>query len=143
VIHASWKNRRANATVDIQRHAQQSFPVKEVGEERTFTGVAALVDTNILVYRFDSGFGNNHSRKQIDALREAEEFLKQFTVLYPNETSLRHTIRGCAAYQLNWFNAHLWSYAEYYGLLKSSQRNLQHDRLYSTVGIVSPFVDLP
>ncbi len=32
--------------------------MKEVGEERTFTDVAALVDTNILVYRFDSRFAD-------------------------------------------------------------------------------------
>jgi hypothetical protein len=53
---------------------------------------------------------------QADALREAEEFLKMFTVLYPNEAMLRQAIRGCAAYQLNWFDAHLWSYAEHFGL---------------------------
>jgi hypothetical protein len=47
-----------------------------------------------------------------DALREAEELLKQFTVLYPNEAILRNAIRGCAADQLNWFDAHLWAYAE-------------------------------
>jgi hypothetical protein len=34
---------------------------------------------------------------QTDGLREAEEFLKQFTVLYPNEAILRSAIRGCAA----------------------------------------------
>ena len=32
-----------------------------------------------------------------DALREAEEPLKQFTVLYPNEAILRTAIRCCAA----------------------------------------------
>jgi hypothetical protein len=37
--------------------------------------------------------------KPADAPREEEEFLKQFTVLYPNEAILRHAIRGCAAYQ--------------------------------------------
>ena len=36
--------------------------------------------------------------------------------LYPNEAILRHAIRGCAAYQLNCFDAHLWSYVEHYGL---------------------------
>ena len=84
--------------------------------------MAALVDTNILVYRFDSRFAGKQKitteipgaassnavtrpirghiiLKQADALREAEEFLKQFTVLYPNEAILRHAIRGCAAYQ--------------------------------------------
>lgn len=43
-----------------------------------------------------------------EAFREAEEFLRQFTVLYPNEAMLHEAMRGCAAYQLNWFDAHLW-----------------------------------
>lgn len=51
----------------------------------------------------------------VDALREAEEFLLQFTVLYPIEAVVHNAIRGCAAYQLSWFDAHLWSYAEHYG----------------------------
>jgi predicted nucleic acid-binding protein len=142
--------------------------------------VAALVDTNILVYRFDSRFPDKQKiatgilrrgiledsvrlphqaivefiaavtrpirghiiLKQPDALREAEEFLKQFAVLYPNEAILRHAIRGCAAYQLNWFDAHLWSYAEYYGLPEIFTEDLQHDRLYGTVRVVNPFIGL-
>ena len=71
--------------------------------------------------------------KQPDALREAEELLKQFMVLYPEETMLRHALRGCAAYQLNWFDAHLWSYAEHYGLSEFFTEDLQHDRLYGSV----------
>jgi hypothetical protein len=46
-----------------------------------------------------------------DALRGAEEFLTQFTVLYPNEAILRDAVRACAAYQLNWFDAHFRAYA--------------------------------
>jgi predicted nucleic acid-binding protein len=80
--------------------------------------------------------------KRTDALREAEEFLKQFAVLYPNEAILRTAIRGCAAYQLSWFDAHLWSYAEHYGLTEIVTEDLQHDRLYGTVRIINPFVDL-
>jgi predicted nucleic acid-binding protein len=140
--------------------------------------VAALVDTNILVYRFDNrcpakqktatdilrrGIAEDSVRvphqavlefiaavtrpirghiilKQADALREAEEFLKQFTVLYPNEAILRDAIRGCAAYQLNWFDAHLWSYAEHYGLPELLTEDLQHDRYYGTVRVVNPFI---
>ena len=140
--------------------------------------MAALVDTNVLVYRFDSrfpakqkvateilrrGIAEDSVRiphqailefiaaatrnirghvilKQADALREAEEFLQQFAVLYPNETMLRLAIRGCATYQLNWFDAHLWSYAEHYGLSEIFS-DLQHDRFYGTVRVVNPFVD--
>ena len=140
--------------------------------------MAALVDTNVLVYRFDSRFPVKQKRateilrrgivedsvrvphqaivefiaavtrpirgdvilQQSDALREAEEFLKQFTVLYPNEAILRDAIRGCAAYQLNWFDAHLWSYAEHYGLEEILTEDLQHDRLYGSVRVVNPFI---
>jgi len=76
-------------------------------------------------------------------LCEAEEMLKQFTVLYPNETIVRQAIRGCAAYQLNWFDAHLWSYAEYYGLSEILTEDFQHDRLYGTVRVVNPFIGAP
>jgi predicted nucleic acid-binding protein len=140
--------------------------------------VAALIDTNVLVYRFDSRFPGKQKiatdilrrgiaedsvrvphqavlefiaavtrpirghviLKQADALREAEEFLKQFIVLYPNEAILRNAIRGCAAYQLNWFDAHLWSYAEHYGLRELLTEDFQHDRYYGTVRVVNPFI---
>ena len=75
-------------------------------------------------------------------LCEAEELLKQFLVLYPDETMLRLAIRGCATYQLNWFDAHLWAYAEHYGLSEIFTEDLQHDRFYGTVRVVNPFVDL-
>lgn len=140
--------------------------------------MAALVDTNILVYRFDNRFPEKQKTaagllrrgiaedalrlphqaivefvaavtrpirghvilEQHDALREAEEFLKQFPVLYPTEAMLRIALRGCAAYRLNWFDAHLWSYAEHYGLAEIYTEDLQHDRYYGTVRVVNPFV---
>jgi predicted nucleic acid-binding protein len=140
--------------------------------------VAALVDTNVLVYRFDGRFPEKQkvateilrrgiaedsvriphqaivefvaavTRKvrghvildQMDALREAEEMLKQFTVLYPDEAMFRQAIRGCAAYRLSWFDAHLWSYAEHYGLAEILTEDLQHDRLYGSVRAVNPFL---
>jgi predicted nucleic acid-binding protein len=140
--------------------------------------VAALVDTNILVYRFDNrfpakqkiatailrrGIADDSVRlphqaivefvaavtrpirghvilERADALREAEEFLKQFTVLYPNEAVVRNAVRGCAAYQLSWFDAHLWAYAEHYGLEEIVSEDFQHDRLYGNVRVVNPFV---
>ena len=59
------------------------------GAERISTGVAALVDTNILVYRFDGRFPEKR--------RTATEILTE---------------------------------------------DLQHDRLYGTVRVVNPFIDL-
>jgi len=141
--------------------------------------VAALVDTNILVYRFDPRFpekqgiayallrrgieensirvphqaiiefvaaatrpltGDRSLLSATEARREAEEFLTQFTILYPNEALLRLAFRGAAAYQLSWFDAHLWAYAEYYSLEELLSEDFQHDRLYGTVRAVNPFL---
>lgn len=143
--------------------------------------MAALVDTNILVYRFDprfrrkqriatellrSGIANetvriahqaivefvaavtrpaprDRGRPLLplgDAYREAEELLAQFDVLYPNETIVREALRGAAAYQLPWFDAHMWAYAEYYGLSEIVSEDFQHNRLYGTVRAVNPFI---
>ena len=141
--------------------------------------MAALVDTNVLVYRFDPRFPerqrratellrqgvregsirvphqaivefvaavtrplrNGPSLLSLDeGRREAEELLNQFTVLFPTAGLLRLALRGAAAYQLSWFDAHLWAYAEYYGLSELWSEDFQHDRLYGTVRVVNPFV---
>lgn len=141
--------------------------------------MAALVDTNILVYRFDPRFpdkqrvatdllrdgiehgtlrlphqavvefvavvtrplaGNEPLLDWAEATREAEEMLVQFDVLYPSEEIVRLALRGVAAYQLSWFDAHLWAYAEHYGHSELFSEDFQHDRTYGTVRVVNPFV---
>ena len=141
--------------------------------------MTALVDTNVLVYRFDPRFPEKQ-RRAVELLRrgiaedtvrvphqaivefvaavtrpmsagapllaadaarrEAEEMLSQFDVLYPTEALVRTALRGAAAYQLSWFDAHLWAYAEHYGLAELISEDFQHDRLYGTVRAVNPFV---
>lgn len=142
--------------------------------------MAALVDTNVLVYRFDPRFPAKQ-RKAVDLLRrgivedtvrvphqalvefvaavtrptsdggppllspddarrEAEELLSQFEVLYPADALVRTALRGAAAYQLSGFDAHLWAYAEHYGLPELWSEDFQHDRLYGTVRAVNPFL---
>ncbi len=140
--------------------------------------MAALVDTNVLVYRFDPRFPEKQRRatellrqgiaedsvrlphqalvkfvaaatrpmpggapllSPEEARREAEELLSQFQVLYPTEALVRTALRGAAAYQLSWFDAHLWAYAEHYGLAELLSEDFQHDRLYGTVRAVNPF----
>lgn len=141
--------------------------------------VASLVDTNILVYRFDARFPR---KRQIatellrtgiaqgslrvphqaivefvaavarptanglpllspdDARREAEELLMQFDILYPTEGIVRGALRGAAAYRLSWFDAHLWAYAEYFGLDEIVSEDFQHDRWYGSVRVRNPFL---
>lgn len=43
-------------------------------------------------------------------------------------------------YQLSWCDAHLWAYAEHYGLAELISEDFQHDRLYGSVRIVNPFL---
>jgi predicted nucleic acid-binding protein len=140
--------------------------------------VAALVDTNVLVYRFDPRFPEKQRvatellRRGIaddairlphqailefvavatrpiaggapllppgEARREAEELLSQFEVLYPNEALVRTALRGAGAYGLSWFDAHLWAFAEHYGLAELLSEDFEHDRMYGTVRVVNPF----
>lgn len=142
--------------------------------------VLALVDTNILVYRFDPRFPEKQRiatavlRDGIveDSIRiphqaivefvsattrpvaggasllapdeariEAEELLSQFTVLYPNDSLVREALRGAAAYGLSWFDAHLWAYADHYGLGEIVSEDFQHGRLYGGVRARNPFLD--
>lgn len=141
--------------------------------------MTSLVDTNILVYRFDPRFPDKQ-QTAIDLLRrgirddsirlphqaivefvaavtrplrdesplltpeearqEAEEMLTQFEILYPNDALLRLALRGAAAYQLSWFDAHLWAYAEHFALGELISEDFQHDRLYGNVRTLNPFV---
>jgi predicted nucleic acid-binding protein len=141
--------------------------------------VAALVDTNVLVYRFDPRFPEKQARATEvlragivdgsvrvphqaivefvavvtrplgsaapllsveDAVREAEELLAQFEVLYPNDQVLRLALRAMPAYRLSWFDAHLWAFAEHFGLDELLSEDFQHGRRYGTVRVTNPFV---
>lgn len=74
------------------------------------------------------------------ALIEAEELLSQFVVIYPDEQIVRTALRGAAAYSLSWFDAHMWAYAECYGLREMVSEDFQHGRLYGSVRAVNPFL---
>jgi predicted nucleic acid-binding protein len=141
--------------------------------------VAALIDTNILVYLFDpsdrrkqrvatelldrglaedslrvphqaivefvSSVTRPRGREKLllsraAAYREAEELLSQFVILYPTEALVRTALRGAAAYQLSWYDAHMWAYAEHYGLAELLSEDFEHGRLYGTVRAVNPFL---
>jgi predicted nucleic acid-binding protein len=143
--------------------------------------VPRLVDTNVLVYRFDPRFpekqavatrllrhGIEHGDVRVahqsliefvavvtrplkkastqtllspyEAVREAEELLLLYPVLYPNEDVVRTALRGMSAYQLSWFDAHLWAYAECHGIDELISEDFQHGRVYGRVRTTNPFV---
>ena len=117
--------------------------------------VASLVDTNVLVYAYDSREPERQEKAQTllrrglesgvlciphqaivefiavvsrpsasrepllpreEGWRQAEFLLATFPILYPNADVVRTALRGMATYQLAWYDAHLWAYAEHYGL---------------------------
>jgi len=65
----------------------------------------------------------------------------QFPVLYPNPEVLRLALRGTATYRLSWFDAHLWAYAEHFGLAELWSEDFQHDRRHGSVRAVNPLLD--
>ena len=141
--------------------------------------MAFLVDTNILVYRFD---GRNPAKRLIatealkggirdgtarlphqaliefvaavtrpvagrsallseeDARLEAEDLLNQIPILWPTEGLIRTALRGWAVYGLSWYDAHLWAYADHYGLDEILSEDFQHGRFYGSVRAVNPFL---
>lgn len=140
--------------------------------------MAGLVDTNILVCRFDARFPAKQKRATAllrqgiadeslvvphqaliefvavvtravadgkplleieDAHREMEDILAQFPVIYPTENTLRTALRGAALYQMSWFDAHLWAYADERGLDTLWSEDFEHGRLYGRVKVIDPF----
>lgn len=65
--------------------------------------------------------------------------LVQFEVLYPTEALLHAALRATAAYQLSWFDALMWAYADTNGLTEIISEDFQEDRLYGRVRISNPF----
>lgn len=141
--------------------------------------MAGLVDTNVLVYRFDPRFPAKQQRATEllrsgiadesilipyqaliefvaavtrplpvtrtsllgleHALREVEDMLSQFAVIYPTESTLRIALRGAALYGLSWFDACMWAYADERGLDTLWSEDFQDGRLYGRVKVVDPF----
>jgi predicted nucleic acid-binding protein len=75
-----------------------------------------------------------------ETLRQAEDLLNEFPVLYPNEKVFRIALLGKAAYGLPWYDAHLWAYAEHYGVPELLSEDFEHGRKYGTVRVRNPFL---
>lgn len=77
-----------------------------------------------------------------EAWRQAEDFLHEFPILYPNESVFRMAMLGMAAYKFAWYDAHLWAYAEHYGIPEILSEDFEHGRRYGTVRVRNPFLEL-
>lgn len=70
----------------------------------------------------------------------AERLTNEFPVLYPSRDILLTALRGTAMYGLSWFDAHLWAYAEVYGIEEILSEDFEHGRHYGGVRTVDPFL---
>jgi len=75
-----------------------------------------------------------------EAWRQAQDLLNSFPILYPDAVMVRRAIEGMATYQLSWFDAHLWAYAERYGLPEILSEDFAHGRMYGGVRVTNPFL---
>ena len=66
--------------------------------------------------------------------------MAQSPILYPNDDVLRTALRGAAAYDLSWFDAHLRADAEVHGIEELLFEDFQHGRTYGTVTVRNPFL---
>ncbi len=140
--------------------------------------MAALADTNVLVYRHDPRYPEKQAQARAllrsgiedgsirlahqtvaefvvavsrplpdlgpllapaDARREAEDLLRQYPVIYPDAHLVRVALQGMAAYELSWWDAHTWAYAEVHGIETLYSEDYQHGRWYGGVRVVNPF----
>ena len=101
----------------------------------------AIVEFVAAVSRPRRELGDRPLLVREDALREAEELMTQLPVLYPDEAVLRTALFGTMTYQLSWFDAHLWAYAEVNGLDEILSEDFEHGRRYGSVRARDPFLE--
>jgi predicted nucleic acid-binding protein len=75
-----------------------------------------------------------------EAIRQTEGFMLEFPILYPDQRLFRTALHGMAAYRFSWFDAHLWAYAEHYGIGEILTEDFQDGQRYGTVRIRNPFL---
>ena len=140
--------------------------------------MAALVDSNILVYCFDDRFPDKQQAARrlmragletgalrlshqsllefvaattrraraeapllsnTDAWHEMQNFMSIYPVLYPTEAILRAAVQAAALHRLTWFDAHVWAYADVFGLDEILSEDFQHGRQYGRIRATNPF----
>ena len=52
---------------------------------------------------------------------------------------MRTAIRAVATYQLDWFDAHMWAYAEHFGLEEILSEDFSDGQMIGTVRVRNPF----
>lgn len=140
----------ADTNILVYRHDERSPDKQAIATELLRAGVASgelrlahqvLIEFVAAVTR-PRRDGSGPMLEHADAFRELDEWVATARVLYPTPAMLRLAVAGAAAYGMSWFDAHLWAYAEHFGVQRLVSEDFQHGRLYGTVRVEDPFVDL-
>lgn len=131
---------RCDASDPAKRAASQDILRRGMAKNELRIPHQALVEFVNAVTRNRTGGRSLLTREE--AWRQAEDLLNEFPVLYPNESVFRTALLGMAAYKFSWYDAHLWAYAEHYGIPEILSEDFEHGRRYGTVRVRNPFVEL-
>jgi predicted nucleic acid-binding protein len=124
----------------VKREAARRLLRKGAAKDELRIPHPAMVEFVNAVTRGRAGGRSLLTREE--AWRQAEDLLNEFPVLYPNESVFRTALLGMAAYKFSWYDAHLWAYAEHFGLPEILSEDFKHGRRYGTVRVRNPFVEL-
>lgn len=100
----------------------------------------AVVEFVSVVTRPRSDLDGDSLLPRAKALQRADVLMRQIPVLYPDAEVLATAIRGAGTYQLPWFDAHLWAYAEVNGLPEILSEDFSHGQHYGSVRVRNPFL---
>jgi predicted nucleic acid-binding protein len=125
--------------IDPEKSARASDLLREgVAAKELYLPHQALIEFVNAVTKRRAGGRSLLNREE--TWRQAEDLLNEFPVLYPNEKVFRIAMLGMAAYRFSWYDAHLWAYAEHYGLPELLSEDFEHGRKYGTVRVRNPFL---
>jgi predicted nucleic acid-binding protein len=109
-------------------------------DERLVLAHQTLVEFVSAVIRPRADLGGASLVNPETAHLQAEDLMRTFPILYPDESVLTTAIGGYRAYGLSWFDAHLWAYAEAFGIPEILSEDFEHGRYYGSVRACDPFL---
>ena len=131
---------RCDASDPVKQEAARKILREGTAKNELRIPHQALIEFLNAVTRGRSGGRSLLPREE--AWRQAEDLLNEFPVLYPNESIFRAAILAMAGYRLPCYDAHLWAYAEHYGVPEILSEDFEHGRRYGTVRVRNPFFEL-
>jgi len=122
-----------------QRLATELLAQRLQAGEPTFLPHQAIIEFVAAVTRPRRALAGEPLLIRREALIEAEAMMQQFDVLYPDALVLQTALRGAEVYDLSWFDAHLWAYAEVNSIPEILSEDFHHGCYYGSVRVMDPF----